>query len=132
MIGVDTNLLVRLFVDDGSRERQKALTFFESRAAQEVVFVSVVVLVELVWVLSSRYRFTREQALTALDALLANAGFLVEEEDLVLAAINQCRTTNSGVADNLIAALGRRAGCVSTFTFDKDAAKRVPGMELLA
>lgn len=132
MIGVDTNLLARLFVDDGSAERTLAVAFFERLAPHDVVFVSMVVLVELVWLLSSRYQFTRLQTLDALDAVLGNAGFRLQDEDLVIAALEHARATNSGIADNLVAALGRKAGCDHTFTFDQSAAKRIPGMELLA
>ena len=132
MIGIDTNLLARLFVDDGSAERKLAVAFFEKLAPHDVVFVSMVVLVELVWLLSGRYQFTRLQTLDALDALLGNAGFRLQDEDLVIAALGHARATNSGIADNLVAALGRKAGCVYTFTFDQNAAKRIPGMELLA
>lgn len=130
MIGVDTNVLARLFVDDGSPERQRAVDFFASRAADEVVFVSIVVLVEFVWLLSSRYEFTRAKALDALEALLKNAGFVLEHEDLVILALDGSRA-GGGIADHLVAALGDRAGCTSTVTFDRNAAKRIPGMELL-
>lgn len=131
MIGVDTNVLARLFVDDGSLERLRATEFFAGRAADELVFVSIVVLVEFVWLLSSRYEFTRMQTLDALEALLKNAGFVLECEDLVIVALDRARSAGSGIADNLVAALGERAGCTTTMTFDRNAAKRIPGMQLL-
>lgn len=132
MIGVDTNVLARLLVDDGAPERELALKFFGQRGSNEVTFVSLVVLVELVWLLGSRYNYPRPQIMAALETLLANAGFQLEEEDLVIAALDNARATNSGIADNLIAALGRQGGYVRTWTFDKFAAARIPGMELLA
>jgi len=132
VIGADTNVLARLFVDDGSPEREMALKFFGQRDPSEVVFVSLVVLVEFVWVLGSRYKYTGSQIMAALETLLANAGFQLEEEELVIAAFDNARATNSGIADNLVAALGRKAGCTSTMTFDRTAAKRISGMELLA
>ena len=131
MIGVDTNVLARLFVDDGSPERLRAMEFFTNRGADELVFVSLVVLVEFVWLLSGRYEFTRTQILDALEALLKNAGFVLECEDLVIIALERARSDGSGIPDNLVARLGERAGCAATVTFDRTAAKRIPGMELL-
>ena len=93
--------------------------------------MSIVVLVEFVWLLSSRYEFTRMQTLDALEALLKNAGFVLECEDLVIVALDRARSAGSGIADNLVAALGERAGCTTTMTFDRNAAKRIPGMQLL-
>jgi len=131
LIGIDTNVLVRLFVDDGSRERERAIAFFGAREQRDEIFVSVVTLVEFVWLLTSRYQFTRARALDAVDALLTNAGFVVDEEQLVIQALDGARTSNSGFADNLVALIGLREGCAGTLTFDREAAKRIPGMDLL-
>ncbi len=95
------------------------------------MFISVVVLVEFIWLLPSRYEFTRAQTLDALEALLKNAGFVIEHEDLVVMALERSRSNGTGIADHLVAALGARAGCSTTLTLDVLAAKRIPGMELL-
>ncbi len=131
MIGVDTNVLARLFVDDGSPERQKVLAYFTGASQREVAFVSMIVLVEFAWLLSTRYEFPRRAILDAVSALLENAGFLVQREDLVIQAVERGYAEGVGIADYLIAALAREAGCSATVTFDRNAAKRVPGMSLL-
>ncbi len=131
MIGLDTNVLARLFVDDGSPERAEVVSFFARRRDDEIAFVSLVVLVEFVWLLSSRYTFTHEQVLEALTALLKNAGIAIQREDLVLEAVERSLANGAGITDQLVAALGKEAGCRTTLTFDRDAAKRIPGMELL-
>jgi predicted nucleic-acid-binding protein len=131
VIGVDTNVLVRLFVDDGSPERQRALGFFAGRGAAEPIFVTIVTLVEFVWLLSSRYEYARSQALDAVEELTRNAGFLLEHESVVVELLQRCRASGSGLTDELVVALAVGAGCQSTVTFDRDAAKRIPGMELL-
>ena len=130
MIGVDTNVLARLFIDDGSPERRRVVSYF-SAVRTELVFVSIIVLVELVWLLSSRYNFSKAAVLEVLSALLRNAGFVIEREDAVTEAVDRSRETGTGIADYLVATLGTEAGCSSTLTFDKDAAKSVPGMVLL-
>jgi len=131
VIGLDTNVLARLFVDDGSPERELVIGFFAERDEDDIAFVSIVALVEFVWLLTSRYAFSHERMLDALSALLKNAGIVIEREDLVLEAVERSIANGAGVADQLVAALGREAGCAATLTFDRKAAKRIPGMELL-
>jgi predicted nucleic-acid-binding protein len=131
MIGVDTNVLARLFVDDGSPERQRVMTYFATRDEREIAYVSIIVLVEFVWLLSSRYEFTRAAVIDALSALLRNAGFVIQREGLVVEAVEHARANGTGIADYLVSVLGSEAGCTATLTFDREAARRVPGMELL-
>jgi len=120
-----------LFVDDGSPERELVVGFFAGRREDDIAFVSIVALVEFVWLLTSRYAFSHEQMLDALSALLKNAGIVIEREDLVVEAVERSIANGAGIADQLVAALGREAGCGATLTFDRQAAKRIPGMELL-
>ncbi|MNY70597.1 hypothetical protein D3C86_2087610 [compost metagenome] len=56
----------------------------------------------------------------------------MEHHDLVLKALRQVAQNNADFADALIAARSMEEGCISVKTFDKRAAYRVPGMELLA
>ena len=130
MIGVDTNILARIFVDDGSPQRQRALTYF-SGAQREIAFVSILVLVEFAWLLSSRYAFSRTAILDAVSALLRNADFIVQREDLVIEALEHGYARGVGIADFLISRLSAEAGCSATLTFDREAARKIPGMYLL-
>jgi predicted nucleic-acid-binding protein len=59
----------------------------------------------------------------------ANVG---KHHDLVVKALRQVEQKNADFADALIAARSLREGCASIITFDRKAAARVPGMELLA
>jgi len=57
MIAFDTNLLVRLLVDDTPAQADVA----EALLATHTVFISRTVLLETEWVLRAGYRKTREQ-----------------------------------------------------------------------
>ncbi len=57
MIAFDTNLLVRLLVDDAPDQADVA----EALLAANTVFISRTVLLETEWVLRAGYRKTREQ-----------------------------------------------------------------------
>ncbi len=60
MIGLDTNVLVRVLVDDGSADVTKARKFVAAQAAEGCdFFVDKVVLVEMVWVLETVFGYGR-------------------------------------------------------------------------
>jgi predicted nucleic-acid-binding protein len=131
MIGVDTNVLVRFFVRDDMRQGASAERFMNERTTDDPAFVSVVAIVELAWALEQIYQYQRQQIVSAVALLLGSGNVVVEDEELVKAAIAEVSAVNITVVDCLIARIALEAGATSTVTFDRDAARRVPGMELL-
>jgi predicted nucleic-acid-binding protein len=131
MIGVDTNVLVRIAVRDNVAETTAAQAFLAARSSDDPAFVSTVVLAELAWVLDRSYGFSHAAMHDVLEWILESSNIVIERADLVEHAIAHARETRSGVADSIIAALAADAGAAKTMTFDKNAAKRIPGMELL-
>jgi predicted nucleic-acid-binding protein len=130
MIGVDTNVLLRLFVDDNVVQHRAAQSFFSDRGPQDPVFVSLVVLAELVWVLTKRYGYSHIRTVELLEGMTNSGDFVIERVDLVREAIDLCRIGAARMVDALVAKIGVAQGCRSTVTFDTRAAKRIPGMEL--
>src|SRR5687768_18328905 len=131
MIGVDTNVLLRLFVNDNESQHKAAQTFFGKRNARDPAFISSIVLAELVWALSKRYEYPRDRILDLVDRIVSSADFVVEQPDIVGRAIEQCRGASASLTDVLVSFLAAVRGCERTMTFDRDAAELVPGMELL-
>lgn len=131
MIGVDSNLLLRLFVDDDPGQHRRAVAFFAARSAEEPVYVNVLVLAELVWLLSRRFSYPSARVLDLIVAMLTNAGFVLEHAELVSSAVEESRAHHAGFADSLIQLLNLAAGCSATMTFDRRASDRLPGMNLL-
>ena len=66
MIGVDTNVLVRLLTRDDEAQYQEARTLFESNS----VFLANTVLLETEWVLRYSYSFSPEEIYNALVLVL--------------------------------------------------------------
>lgn len=66
MIFIDTNALVRLFINDIPSQAKKVVELFES---ENSVFVSDVVWTELVYVLSSVYGFSKAELLSLFEDL---------------------------------------------------------------
>lgn len=131
MIGVDTNVLLRALVPEGTRENERAGRFFIERSSADPMHVGLLVVAELVWVLERRYGYRRSQTAAAVRYLLESPDVVVERAALVEAAIDRVEALGTDIADELIAATNTLAGCTSTVTLDKLAAKRIPGMELL-
>lgn len=93
-------------------------------------FISMVVLVELVWVLQSGYALTRQQISQALQQLVQPATLKLDRVIVVAAATRMFGSGKADFADCLIERIAAHAGCVRTMTHDKAAAK-TGGMVLI-
>jgi predicted nucleic-acid-binding protein len=93
-------------------------------------FVSLVVLVETVWVLESCYGADAHKISQVLEALLHIVGVKVEQAETVWRSLRRFKAENGDFSDTLIATLACDQGCRLVYTFDKGATKRA-GMTLL-
>lgn len=131
MIGLDTNVLVRYVAQDDTIQSPKASTLIESLTAETPGYVSLVSVVELVWVLTGCYASTKSEICEVLETLLRTKELIVAQAETVWKALRQFRVNNADFADCLIACSGTEAGCDYTLTFDKAAVKNC-GMQLLS
>ncbi|MET0748107.1 MAG: type II toxin-antitoxin system VapC family toxin [Rhizobium sp.] len=130
--GLDTNVVVRLLTNDNPQQRKAALAFADGLGRDYTAFISLISLLELDWALRSKLGFGRKDVVAAIRKLLQSRGLVLEHHNLVIEALRLVSTENADFADALIASRSRQEGCLSTKTFDKKAASRIPGMELLA
>ena len=130
MIGLDTNVLVRYIMQDDPKQSAKATAIIESLDDAGGGYVTLVSIVELVWVLGSSYALTRAQVATALDGILRTKQFTIERADQVLRALRVFKVGKSDFADCLIERTAASAGCDKTVTFDVSASKYA-GMTLI-
>ena len=122
MIGLDTNVLVRYLTQDDPLQSAKATEILERRLTPKIPgFVSVVAMVETVWVLDRAYGLTALEIATAVERLLQVEVLAIENEQEVFTAMVALRQGRGSFADALIAELGARAGCTRTLTFDQKA-----------
>ncbi|HXY99073.1 MAG TPA: type II toxin-antitoxin system VapC family toxin [Stellaceae bacterium] len=130
MIGLDTNILVRYLTQDDPRQSPKATELIEQRLTeQDPGFISVVAMAEIVWVLERAYGFADEDIAAAVERMLQADVLVVESEREVFTAMVALKEGQGSFADALIGALGAKAGCSRTLTFDRNAA-RLAGFEL--
>jgi len=131
MIGLDTNILVRYLTQDDPVQSAKAAEILERRlTGKNPGFVSIVAMVETVWVLDRAYFLTAQEIATAIERLLQVEVLAIESEQEVFTAMVALKQGRGSFADALIAELGARVGCTRTLTFDRKAA-HLPGFELI-
>ncbi len=130
MIGLDTNILVRYLAQDDPIQSPLATDIIEFRLTKgNPGFISIVAMVETVWVLDRAYGLADDEIVAALERMLQADTLVVENEQEVFTAMIALKEGSGSFADALIGALGARAGCSRTLTFDKTAL-RLPGFEL--
>lgn len=89
-------------------------------------FVSLVVMVEIAWVLERTFRLSHVMIAAAIERRLQADRLVVEAEQAVFTAMCRVRERRGSFADALIGALDERPGCTCTATFDQRAL-RLPG-----
>ena len=130
MIGLDTNILLRFFLDDDPTQSPKARLIIGSLNAGKPGWIGVATILEIVWVMKRKKPSGREEISNIIEQLIADDAIVVEHPALVAAAVQRFRSTKAEFADCLIAASARVAGCERMLTFDEIAA-RDAGMELI-
>lgn len=131
MIAIDTNVLVRMLVDDPDSQEQCEQAR-DLIANHSDAWVCRIVLIESVWVLERAYDFTKEQIILVLETLMQHPNIHLEDAENLNNALTIFSASNAGFADCLILTDVQRKRLV-LHTFDKKlsklhGAKRV-GME---
>jgi predicted nucleic-acid-binding protein len=130
MIGLDTNILVRYLTQDDPIQSPKAREIIERRLTEENPgFVSIVAMVEIVWVLDRAYKLATHEIAAAVERILQTDVLVVENEQEVFTAMIALKQGQGSFADAIIAGLGARAKSSRTLTLDHKA-QRLPGFEL--
>lgn len=130
MIGLDTNAIARYIAQDDSKQSPKATRLIEALTSDAPGYVSIVSVVELVWVLTGCYALTRSEICEVLETLLRTKEVIVANADTVWKALRLFKEGKADFADCLIERSANEAGCDYTTTFDRDAAKHC-GMQLI-
>ena len=130
MIGLDTNVLVRYVAQDDPKQSPKATQLIESMTADAPGYVSLISVVELVWVLTDCYALTKDEICEVLETLLRTKEIIVAHADIAWKALRIFKEGKADFADCLIERSANEAGCSYTTTFDRAAAKHC-GMKLI-
>jgi predicted nucleic-acid-binding protein len=92
MIGLDTNVLARYYVEDktdGEAQRQRLAARRLIESGQPLMVCKTVIL-EFEWVMRGYYNFTQEEVTAVLRHLLALPHVTIEDRDTVDKALSHC------------------------------------------
>ena len=132
MICLDTNVLLRYLTQDDPTQSRLATEIIEqSLTEEEPGFVSIVCILEIAWVLRSLFNRSRQEIANDIEMILAADTLEVQNEQEVYYTVVSLRNGIGTFEDALIGSLGAWRGCSATLTFDEDAAKRLPGFQLI-
>lgn len=121
MIGLDTNVLVRYLTEDDPEQSPRAVALVDGALEKgERLFVTQIVLCELVWVLDSVYRYPRQEIVSVVRDLLRTRQLVIEDLDSARAALDRYADQGGDFADFLIVERCRAAGCGLIASFDGD------------
>lgn len=130
MTGLDTNVLLRYIAQDDPVQSPLATAFVEQECTSTTPgFVSLIVLVEVVWVCESCYGAGRGEVARILRGILGSRQLIVERAEIAWQALRLFESSKADFSDCLIARNALVAGCGRVVTFDKQAARA--GMDLL-
>jgi predicted nucleic-acid-binding protein len=131
VIGIDTNVLVRHFVEDSAQTAAAAHCLTRECSEAAPGYVNLVVLCEFTWVMDRNYRQGRAKIAEMVARMLSTAELAVERPDVAAEALGLFRAGAADFADCVIAATNARAGCAYTRSFDKTAAVALPQFRLV-
>ena len=123
VIGLDSNVLLRWIVDDPSAPEQSERVRRRLGDERGPLFINHIVLAETVWVLRRFGDVSPEKVEDIVDGLINAPNIRLQQPEIVAAALRSFRRDPGGFADHLIGEINLHAGCTTTLTFDKPAAK---------
>jgi len=129
MIGLDTNVILRYLLQDDPQQAPQANHIVDQVLNDENPgFISIVTVLELVWVLRSLLKRTPSEIATHLEHLLAADSLEVQNEQQVFEAAFALKRGTGEFEEALTGALNAWTGCPYTLTFDKRAL-RMPNFQ---
>jgi predicted nucleic-acid-binding protein len=125
MVGVDTNVIVRFLIKDDPEHYRSALSILQhAKAENENVYISLIVLAEVSWVLKSVYKFSRRELHSALQDIISNPLFVLQEESAVEDALRWFSSGKADFADYLAGVMCKKASGSPLLTFDKNCSEK--------
>lgn len=116
MIAIDTNILVGLFIDDGNIQQIELVRQLIEN--QDMIYISQIVQVELVWVLETAYELPKIEVIAILQAMKNHTALKLEKFDEFCRALDLFEKSQADFSDYMIFANTQSEHC-QLWTFDK-------------
>ena len=117
MIGIDTNILVRAFLEDDEKQAQEAQSFLTKATKDNSLFISSYAILEFAWVLKVK-NYTRKEIYEAIISLTDSTGVVISQKDVILEALEKYIAGRADFGDYMIWADGEKNKSRKVKTFD--------------
>ena len=132
MIGLDTNVVLRLLLSDNPAQKMRAAKFIQQTKRLDTrIIITLAVVLEMEWVLRSSAKMNKAEVLTIFNLLLESYDIEINNEKVLEQALHIYENAASDFAECLFLAQYQRMGCSTMMTFDAKAA-RTTGVDLVA
>lgn len=132
MIGLDTNVLLRIVLADDPQQHRVAVERLKAyENSDDAFFINDVVLSEFAWTLKAAYGYPREDIALAIQSLLDIEAYRFERRATVVEALGLYRGSSADFPDCLILSKNLGNGCRATLSCDK-ALRGLTNAELLS
>ena len=132
MVGLDTNVVLRLLLTDDLGQKLRAAKFIQQAKRLDTgIIITLAVVLEMEWVLRSSAKMNKAEVLTIFNLLLESYDIEIDNEKVLEQALHIYENAASDFAECLFLAQYQRMGCDTMMTFDAKAA-RMAGVELVA
>jgi predicted nucleic-acid-binding protein len=125
MIGLDANVLLRLFVEDDRDQCDRARRVVQRATAQGSALVNAIALSEFVWTLTRTFKLRKPNIAHLLAEVLTADDLEIEHRRAAEAALAAYRVGEADFPDYYLAEINAELGCASTATFDSAALKHL-------
>jgi predicted nucleic-acid-binding protein len=118
MIGIDTNILVRAYLEDDKEQAEEAKEFLLKTTKEKSLFISSYAILEFAWVLKTK-NHSRKEIYEAVIILMDSIGAIIGQKDVVLTALEKYIKGKADFGDYMILAEGEKNKAYKLKTFDK-------------
>lgn len=118
MISVDSNILVRIFLEDNIEQAKRAQNLMNQAGNGMRIFISSYALLEFVWVMKIK-KIPRSEIYNVLIIMADTPGITVGNREIVLSAAEKYHKGKADFGDYMIWADGDYNGSKEIKTFDQ-------------
>jgi predicted nucleic-acid-binding protein len=128
---IDANVILRYLTKDPPEMAEAAVkTFMDAKNGKVSLVVANLTVAEVVWVLESFYKYSKNQIAGTLTEFLMCDGLEVESLDVLIEALAVYQEKNLDFADAFLAVCALRKGTPTIYSFDVHL-NRVDGITVL-
>ena len=123
---IDANVILRFLTKDPPEMAERSARLMAKAERGEVsLYMSPLVLAEVIWVLKSFYRFSMTAIAHVIISLVSAPGIEVDNRELIIRAVELARDRNVDFADAYLALQAAEHG-ETVCTFDESDFRRLP------